>query len=110
MFDFNKVFKDDSWKNESVIDKCPCNKCKEKRLLENPYYETEKCKHCVDYAVWIPNVIRKLAYLEKEANLNWIPVEDHLPKIDEVVIVQDVLGNIYMGKLYDPERDRKSVV
>lgn len=32
----------------------------------------------------------------------WISVNDHLPEINEIVYVQDVLGNSYIGKIYDP--------
>lgn len=39
-----------------------------------------------------------------EAKPNWIPVQDHLPKINEVVLVQDLFENIFVGKVYDPEK------
>lgn len=58
-------------------------------------------------------LIKALAYDRDQYNkgfqdgLNsdkWIPVEDHLPKIDEEVLVQDLFENIFVGKIYDPEK------
>lgn len=55
----------DEWKQEILTDNSPCNKCEEaKCFMNNPYYQSDKCGACVDYARWIIKCLNKLKWLE----------------------------------------------
>ena len=78
MFDFDAVFHPtEEWKYEIVSDKCPCVNCPESAMFcNNPYFESSKCCHCVQYGLWLIDVHKKLYWLEhKEQTIRFVNEE-----------------------------------